>query len=161
MKYYIVGYMYSGKSTVGRRLAAERGLAFVDLDKLFEEHYHYTVARFFNVFGEAAFRRLEGQLLRSTADLDDVVVATGGGTPCFGDNMDFILAHGTAVYLRLSVDALVERALHSRNPRPAMRGLSPDAIRDKVERQMKEREGFYLRAQVIVDGELPECVKGI
>ena len=88
-------------------------------------------------------------------------MATGGGTPCFGDNMDFILAHGTAVYLRLSVDALVERALHSRNPRPAMRGLSPDAIRDKVERQMKEREGFYLRAQVIVDGELPECVKGI
>ena len=155
MNYYLVGYMYCGKSTYGRRLAAEKGMAFLDLDKAFEERYHYTVPRFFATFGEAAFRKLESQLLRSTADLDGYVIATGGGTPCHSGNMDFILAHGTAVYIQMTVDQLVERALHSRNPRPAMQGLTPDQIRAKIEGQMKEREGFYLRAQIIVDGEKP------
>ena len=155
MNYYIVGYMYSGKSTFGRHLASERGMDFLDLDRAFEERYHYTVSRFFAVFGEQAFRRLESQLLRSTADLTNTVIATGGGTPCFSDNMDFILAHGTAIYLQMSVDALVFRAIHSRNPRPLMRGLSEAEIRAKIETQMKEREPFYLKAPIILDGENP------
>ena len=155
MNYSLVGYMYCGKSTFGRRLAAAKGLDYLDLDRAFEERYHYTVPMFFERFGEAAFRTLESQLLRSTADLDNTVVATGGGTPCHGGNMDFILSHGTAIYLCMPVDALVERALHSRNPRPLMRGLSPDAIRAKIERQLKEREPFYRMAPLILDGTNP------
>ncbi|MBR1766071.1 MAG: shikimate kinase [Bacteroidales bacterium] len=152
MKFYLVGYMYSGKSTFGRRMAGEKGMDYLDLDRLFEERFHYTVQRFFDVFGERAFRQLESQVLRSTADLDNVVVATGGGTPCHSGNMDFILAHGTAIYLRMTVDDLVDRALRSRNPRPAMRGLSPDEIRAKIALQMQEREGFYLRDPIVHDG---------
>lgn len=152
MRYYVVGYMYAGKTTYGRRLAAAKGLEFVDMDALFEERYHYTVPRFFAQFGEAAFRTIERQLLHYTASLDGVVVATGGGTPCFGDNMDYIIQHGTAVYLQLTVEQLYARALASRNPRPLMHGLSPQQIREKIATQLKEREGFYLRAQVIVDG---------
>ena len=155
MKIYLVGYMYCGKSTYGRRLAAERGMDFLDLDRAFEERYHYTVPRFFATFGEEAFRRLEGQLLRSTADLDNVVIATGGGTPCYGDNMDFILAHGTAVYLRMTVDQLVERALRSRNPRPLMQGIDRDGMHAKIETQLKEREPFYRKAPIILDGTNP------
>lgn len=151
MKYYIVGYMYSGKSTYGRRLAAERGMDFLDLDRAFEERYHYTVPRFFATFGEAAFRRLETQLLRSTADLDNTVIATGGGTPCHSDNMDFILEHGTAIYLRMTVEQLVQRALHSRNPRPLMRGLDEAAMHDRIATHLKEREPAYRRAQIILD----------
>ena len=152
MKYYLVGYMYSGKSTFGRRLAQERGMDFLDLDRAFEARYHYTVPRFFSAFGEKAFRQLETQLLHSTVDLDNVVIATGGGTPCHSGNMDFILAHGTAVYLRMTVDALVERALRSRNPRPLMHGLPEDELRTKITAQMQEREGVYLRAPIILDG---------
>ena len=155
MKYYLVGYMYSGKSTFGRKLAAERGMDFLDLDRAFEDRYHYTVPRFFAAFGEQAFRRLETQMLQSTADLDNVVIATGGGTPCHSGNMDFILAHGTAIYLRMSADDLVVRALRSRNPRPAMQGLSEADIRARIENQLKEREPFYQKAPIVLDGVNP------
>lgn len=128
---------------------------FLDLDRTFEERYHYTVPRFFAQFGEPAFRILETKLLHETASMDNMVVSTGGGTPCHSDNMDFILANGTAVYLRMDVDALTERAAHSRNPRPLMQGLSHDELHLKIEQQLKEREGFYLRAHIILDGNCP------
>lgn len=156
MKYYLVGYMYSGKTTFGRRLAVERGMEFLDLDCAFEERYHYTVPRFFAQFGETAFRKLETQMLHDTASLDNVVVATGGGTPCHNGNMDFILANGTAIYLQMSVDSLLQRAMNSRNPRPLMQGLTHDEVRAKIETQIKEREVFYLRAPIVVDGLAPQ-----
>lgn len=155
MKYYLVGYMYCGKTTFGRRLAAEKGLEFLDLDRAFEQRYHYTVPRFFEAFGEEAFRRLETQMLHSTADLDNVVVSCGGGTPCHSGNMDFILAHGTAIYLRMSVDDLVARALRSRNPRPKLHGLPEEVLRSEIEAQLKEREPFYSKAPIVLDGTNP------
>ena len=155
MRHYLVGYMYSGKTTFGRQLATARGCDFFDLDQMFEERYHYTVPRFFAQFGEKAFRTLETQVLHSTSALDNVVIATGGGTPCHGDNMDFILAHGQAIYLRMSVDDLVERALRSHNPRPLVRGLEEADLRTKIAQQLAEREPYYLRAQIVIDGANP------
>ena len=156
MKYYLVGYMYCGKSTFGRRLAAEKGMAYLDLDRAFEARYHYTVPMFFSRFGEDAFRKLETQLLHTTADMDNMVIATGGGTPCHSGNMDFILANGIAVYLRMPVDALVQRALRSHNPRPLLHGLPESELRSIIAKQLKEREGIYLRAQMIIDGTDPQ-----
>ena len=152
MKYYLVGYMYCGKSTFGRKLAEDKGMDYLDLDRAFEARFHYTVPMFFERFGEEAFRKLETQMLHSTADLDNVVIATGGGTPCHSGNMDFILAHGIAVYLQMPVDALVQRALRSRNPRPLMHGLPEPQMRAVIERQLKEREPVYLRAPIVIDG---------
>ena len=156
MKYYLVGYMYSGKSTFGRRMAAERGLEFLDLDRAFEQRYHYTVPRFFETFGEEAFRRLETQMLHSTADLDNIVIACGGGTPCHSGNMDFILAHGTAIYLQMPVEALVARALRSRNPRPKLHGLPEEDMRARIAEGLKEREPIYLKAPIVIDGTNPQ-----
>ena len=156
MKYYIVGYMYSGKSTFGRHIAAACGMDFLDLDRAFEQRYHYTVPDFFQRFGEQAFRQLETQMLHATANLDNTVVATGGGTPCHSGNMDFILQHGTAIYLQMSSEALAERAFKSRNPRPLMRGLSHDEIRQRIAQQLPEREAYYLRAPIIIDGSAPQ-----
>ena len=155
MKYYLVGYMYAGKTTFGRRLAEAKGLDYMDTDQAFEARYHYTVARFFDVFGEQAFRRLETEILHATADLDNIVIAVGGGTPCYGDNMDFLLAHGTVVYLQMSVDALVARALRSRHPRPKLHGLPEPDMRRAIAAGLKEREGIYLRAPIIINGEKP------
>lgn len=155
MNYYLVGYMYCGKSTFGRRLAAERGMDFLDLDRAFEERYHYTVPRFFEQFGEQPFRLLETQMLHSTGLLDNTVVATGGGTPCHSNNMDYILQHGTAIYLKMSVDGLVRRAIASHNPRPMMRGLGEEQLRQKIQLQLSEREHFYLRAPIVVNAEKP------
>ncbi|MBR4506689.1 MAG: shikimate kinase [Bacteroidales bacterium] len=156
MKYYLVGYMYSGKSTFGRRMAAEKGLEFLDLDRAFEQRYHYTVPRFFETFGEEAFRRLETQMLHSTADLDNIVIACGGGTPCHSGNMDFILAHGTAIYLQMPVEALVARALRSRNPRPKLHGLPEEDMRARIAEGLKEREPIYLKAPIVIDGTNPQ-----
>ena len=155
MKYYLVGYMYSGKSTFGPKLAEAKGMDFVDLDQAFETKYHYTVARFFEVFGEEVFRRLETQMLHATAALDNIVISTGGGTPCHGDNMDFILAHGTAIYLQMPVDALVQRAIRSRHVRPRLHGLPEPRMRAAIAAELKEREEIYLRAPVILDGTAP------
>ena len=158
MRIYLIGYMYSGKTTVGHKLAVSLGYQWLDLDQLFETFYHTSIPIFFKRYGEEAFRKLEQKLLHSTADNDNTVVSTGGGTPCYGDNMDFILAHGTAVYLQMPVDALVERALRSRNPRPLMHGLPEPEMRALIERQLKEREPIYLRAPLIVDGINPVWV---
>lgn len=155
MKYYLVGYMYCGKTTFGRKLAEEKGMDYLDLDRAFEARYHYTVPMFFQRFGEEAFRKLETQMLHTTAELDNYVIATGGGTPCHSGNMDFILAHGTAIYLKMPVDALVERALRSRNPRPLMHGLPEPEMRATIERQLQEREPVYKRAPIVIDGMSP------
>lgn len=148
--------MYSGKSTFGRRLASAKGMDFLDLDHAFENRYHYPIPRFFTLFGEEAFRILETKLLHETAPMDNVVVATGGGTPCHSNNMDFILAHGTAIYLQMDAESLFVRALRSRNPRPLMQGLSPDEIHETIVGQLKEREPTYLRAPIVVDGNNPQ-----
>ena len=158
MNYYLVGYVYCGKSTFGRRLAEAKGMEYLDLDRAFEQRYHYTVPRFFSQFSEEAFRRLEAQMLRSTASLDNTVIATGGGTPCHADNMDFILQHGTAIYLKMSIDGLVCRALASRNPRPAMRGLNEVQLREKIAAQLQLREPFYLRAPIVLDASNPVII---
>lgn len=147
--------MYCGKTTFGRKLAEEKGMDYLDLDRAFEARYHYTVPMFFQRFGEEAFRKLETQMLHTTAELDNYVIATGGGTPCHSGNMDFILAHGTAIYLKMPVDALVERALRSRNPRPLMHGLPEPEMRATIERQLQEREPVYKRAPIVIDGMSP------
>ena len=152
--------MYCGKTTFGRKLAEEKGMDFLDLDQAFEERYHYTVPRFFEVFGEKAFRKLENVVLRDTAELDNVVISCGGGVPCHSDNMDFILAHGTAIYLQMSVDALVARALRSRNPRPKLHGLPEEEMRRRIAAELQKREPVYLRAPIILDGLDPVLVKG-
>lgn len=153
--------MYCGKTTFGRQLAEEKGMDFLDLDRAFEARYHYTVPRFFEAFGEEAFRKLENGMLRATADLDNVVVSCGGGTPCHSGNMDFILAHGTAIYLQMSVDALVARALRSRNPRPKLHGLPEEEMRRQIAAGLKEREPFYLKAPIILDGMNPTSASAL
>ena len=149
MRIYLIGYMYSGKTTLGRQLAARLGLPFHDLDQMLEARYHSTVPLLFERYGEAAFRQLERAMLHSTAQLEHAVIATGGGTPCHFDNMDFILAHGTAIYLELTADDILRRALRSHKPRPLLSGLTEEEQRKVIERQLKEREPYYRRAPYV------------
>ncbi|MBR1851360.1 MAG: shikimate kinase [Bacteroidales bacterium] len=157
MTYFIVGYMYAGKSTVGRTVARRLGMEFVDLDREFEHRYKIEVARFFEKYDEPAFRRLEATLLREvTQTHENVVVATGGGTPCYGDNMDFMLGAGCVVWLDITPEAVVSRALVSHNPRPLLKGRDGDELLTFVRRQMAERRPYYARANVVLEALHPD-----
>lgn len=153
--------MYSGKTTLGRRLAQRLGYRFVDLDQLFEERYRTTIPLFFARYGEPAFRQLERRLLHETAAYSATVISTGGGTPCQSDNMEFILSHGLALYLQLSLDAICSRMAVSRKVRPVLASKSPDARRAFVAEQLRQREPYYLRAHHTVDafcGSVPHLI---
>ena len=156
MRIYLVGYMYSGKSTVGRQLAKALGLRFIDTDNLFEERYRTTIPLFFHRYDEAAFRRLEQQVLHSTATMDDVVVATGGGTPCYADNMDWINLHGVSVHLDASLTCLLERASRSRHSRPLLAEMGAEEREALMRRQLEERMPVYTRALFRLAAENPD-----
>ena len=151
MRYYLVGYMYAGKSTYGRKLARTLNYDFVDTDRAFEQKYKLTIPIFFAKYGEDLFRRLESQLLREVSTADNVVIATGGGTPCYGDNMDYILANGRVIYLEMTFEAIMSRMAVSRNPRPLLTGKPVAEQRAIVERQLTERQPIYSRAHVTIN----------
>ncbi|MBP5541799.1 MAG: shikimate kinase [Bacteroidales bacterium] len=156
MRIYLVGYMYSGKSTVGRQLAHRLGLRFIDTDSLFEERYHTTIPLFFHRYDEVAFRRLEQQVLHSTALMDNVVVATGGGTPCYADNMDWINLHGVSVHLDASLSCLLERAGRSRHARPLLAEMEAAEREAYMRRQLEERMPVYTRALLRLEADNPD-----
>lgn len=148
MNIYLIGYMYSGKTTLGRQLAQRLGYNFVDTDQLFEEKYHTSIPLFFQHYGESAFRTLEHQVLESTSQLDRHVIACGGGTPCHHGNMDFILDHGLSVYLHMDYQDVCARMTQSRKVRPILAAKSPEERRDFVREQLSQREVFYDRAHL-------------
>lgn len=156
MKIYLVGYMYSGKSTLGRRLAMRLGCQFLDLDNLFEERYHTTIPLFFSRYDEAAFRQLEQQLLHTTAELDNVVISTGGGTPCYQDNMQWINAHGTSIFLEVSLPCLLARSNASRKQRPILTRMTPEEREAYIQQHLSTRLPVYRQAHIIFPADNPD-----
>ena len=134
MKYYLVGYMYSGKTTIGRNLAIKLGYRWLDLDQFFETQFHTSIPIFFKHYGEDAFRKLEQKLLHTTADQDNVVISTGGGTPCHFDNMNWINTHGCSIYAGKTEE---ERAAY-------------------IQQQLNARMPYYKKAHIIFPADKPD-----
>ncbi len=149
---FILGYMGSGKTTFGKRLAKQLNFEFIDLDKVFEELYRISITNFFMKYGEEMFRKIERELLLKNLDRPDTVISCGGGTPCFSDNMDLMNKNGLTVYLRLTPAALVNRLANSRQERPLLKGLPGSDLLEKISNHLPQRESFYLKAQMVVDG---------
>jgi len=162
MRIYLVGYMASGKSQVGVDLAGRIGFSFIDLDDLFEESYRISIYDFFEKYNERNFRKIEQKLLLETENLARTVISTGGGTPCFFDNMEFIRRSGYSVYLRWEVTDLVSRLAKVRRKRPVLKEFSGKDLRESVALHLREREFFYNQADYIFDagsGDLDDVVK--
>ena len=121
----LIGYMGSGKTTVGRQLALALGRTFYDLDWYIEMRYHRTVAQLFAERGEEGFREIERNMLHEAAEFEDIVLSCGGGTPCFFDNMDYIRSVGESVYLKATPEVLAQH--------------------------LKMRKPYYLKAEHVVD----------
>ena len=147
----LIGYMGAGKTTVGKALAKELGLAFYDLDWYIESRRRKTVAQLFAEVGEEGFRTIEHNMLHEVAEFEDVVVSCGGGTPCFFDNIDYMNRQGQVVYLRCQPDVLVEHLAMSKNERPLLKGKTPDELRRFIAAQLQRREPFYSKARYTFD----------
>ena len=156
MRIYLLGYMYSGKTTVGHRLALQLGYQWLDLDQAFESTYHTSIPIFFKRYGEKAFRQLEQKLLHGTASLDNVVISTGGGTPCHFDNMQWINQHGKSVYFDVTVETLRRRAAQSKKPRPILAGMTDEERSLYVHEQLSQRLPHYQKAQIIFPADDPD-----
>lgn len=156
MRIYLIGYMYSGKTTIGHNLAVMLDYQWLDLDQLFETFYHTSIPIFFKRYGEEAFRKLEQKLLHTTADEDNIVISTGGGTPCHFDNIDWINQHGKSVYFDVSVETILRRAAVSKKPRPILAGMTEEERAQYIQRQLDARMPYYRKAQIIFPADKPD-----
>lgn len=155
---YLTGFMASGKSTIGPRLAEALGYAFLDLDNAIEARVGCSIPTLFEREGEAAFRQAEAAALRETAQRECIVVALGGGALTYEDNLRWTLAHGAVVYLRVSVELLVQRLRASGTGRPLLlddagHPLGVAALRRRIRTMLEAREAVYEQAPITVEAE--------
>lgn len=153
MTLYLVGYAGSGKSSLGKRLARRLRLRFVDTDKFVELSEGATVADIFHYGGEEYFRRTERNAVESLySEGENMVVATGGGLPTWGDNMEWLNDHGLTIYLRRSPEQILSRmSAYGREKRPMFRGKSDEELLAFMRAQMTEREKYYAKANISID----------
>lgn len=147
MRIFLIGFMGSGKSSMGAALARELGLSFVDLDKAMETKFGKDIATLFTSDGEQHFRELEQQTLNEVLEQDDYVMACGGGTPCYSDNMDQMNEAGTTIYLKMSTDALAERLETETEKRPLLNGKTGHELWTFIHELLNERDQDYLKAK--------------
>jgi shikimate kinase len=144
--------MGSGKSTTGKKLAYRLSWSFIDLDKRIEEVAGMKIPEIFSEKGEAYFRTVESETLRDLTSETNAVISTGGGTPCFDGNMDFMLGSGLTVYLRLTAGQLKTRLIKSSKARPLITNIGKDELEDYIQKKLNEREKWYKKAAITVDG---------
>lgn len=151
MKYqriYLLGFMGSGKSYVGKKLAALLEWEFLDLDEAIVKDAGMSIPEIFSRLGEGAFREMENNALHQTKQTEKMVIATGGGAPCFFDNIEWINSNGVSVFLSVDPQLLAERLLPERDSRPLIAGKSAPELKHFIEQKLSERAQFYARAHV-------------
>jgi len=147
----LVGYMGSGKTTIGKALSKETGMMFYDLDWYIESRMHKTVSQIFAERGEEAFRKMEYNMLHEVAEFEDVIISCGGGTPCFFDNMDYLSQQGDVVYLKASPDTLYKHLLMAKVERPLLKDKTQDELTDYITTHLAEREPYYQKAHHVLN----------
>lgn len=151
---FLIGYMGAGKTTAGRELAKELGLEFVDLDHFIQGRYQKTVGQIFAEVGENEFRNIERNVLMEVGEFEDVVISTGGGTPCFFDNIEYMNQVGTTVYLKASPEALSSRLNLCKEKRPLIKDKDEEELYKFVVESLLKREPFYSKARIIFETEI-------
>ena len=143
--------MGSGKSTVGQLLADEMKWMFVDLDYFIEKRTALPISEIFRRYGEVEFRTLETSALRKQSAQEKLVVACGGGAPCFGDNLNIMKNQGVVIYLKASPELIVERVQKDvNNIRPLLQNMSGATLRNYVHLHLRKREEYYEQADHII-----------
>lgn len=153
-KIFLLGLPGSGKSTLGKELSNVLQLPFVDLDAEIEQRAGKKIPEIFSQDGEARFREIESaQLKKWCADPGSYVMATGGGTPCFFDNIEWINRSGTSIYLDVPVPEIIKRVEQSViEDRPLLGGVKSGGVADRISRMYNKRLPFYGQAKITVSG---------
>lgn len=153
MKIVLVGYMASGKTSVGKLLAKELELGFIDLDAYIEAQLQKSIKAIFLEKGEIYFRKVEHEMLKKVLDENNsMILSTGGGTPCYAGNMDVILENSDySIYLQLTVSALVDRIRKEKDQRPLVQKIQDKELPEFVGKHLFERRQFYSQAMYTLD----------
>lgn len=144
---FLIGYMGSGKTTLGKAFARAMNLQFIDLDWYIEERLHKTITELFAERGEDGFRIIEKNMLHEAGEFEDIVIAAGGGTPCFFDNMTFMNHNGDTVFLEASEEALLRRLKAGKSKRPLLAKKTDDELKATITTTLKNRMPFYQQAK--------------
>lgn len=153
MRIFLIGYMGSGKTTIGSEVAKRLNLNFVDMDAHIENQQHKTVAEIFTELGEEKFRELERNCLLEVSEFENVVISTGGGAPCFFDNMEIMNSTGETFYISLNPKLLSDRLKTTNiHKRPILASYDGNDLAEFIASALQEREPFYNRAKFIVSG---------
>ena len=153
IRIFLTGYMGAGKTTLGKAFARKLNLPFVDLDWYMEERFHKTVGELFVERGEAGFRELEKNMLHEVGAFENVVISTGGGAPCFFDNMDFMNRNGKTVFLNVHPDVLFRRLRVAKQQRPILQGKQDDELKEFIIRALEKRTPFYSQGQYVFNAD--------
>ena len=151
---FLIGFMGSGKSHWGKIWAEANQLTFIDLDEMIENKEGSSIASIFETHGEDHFRRVEAEALRSCADLQNTIVACGGGTPCFHENMRWMNDHGLTIYIASTAEEILQRVLNEKEKRPLLKKLNEQELLLFINQKVKERAPFYELANVTVQSGL-------
>lgn len=147
---FLTGFMGCGKSTKAKQLANKLNCPVIDLDAIIVEKEGKPIADYFAEFGEQTFRKLESDTLKTFNYPETCVVATGGGLPCYFDNMEWMNSHGKTVYLQMTPAQLVSR-LGNREKRPLLEGMDDEGLLAFIEIKLAERNPFYNKSNLIVN----------
>ena len=154
MKIVLLGYMASGKSAVGKMLSIKLNLLFIDLDNYIEECEKMSISEIFEQKGEIYFRKKEGIYLKELLELKkDCIISLGGGTPCYGNNMDLITENTKSIYLKASINTIFERLKNETSQRPLVSSIGIDNLKEFIAKHLFERSLYYDKASttIIVD----------
>jgi shikimate kinase len=149
---YITGFMGCGKTTAGKKLASALNFSFIDLDLEIERKEQRAVREIFAKSGEEYFRLSESEVLRNLDITSDTVVSTGGGTPCYRDNLLYMKQTGILVYLKMTPHQLSARLGDNTGRRPLLKDLKESELVDYISIKLREREPFYNQANLVADG---------
>lgn len=150
----IIGFMGSGKTTLGRKMAKVWDYKFIDLDLYIADMYGMSIPELFDKFGEKGFRTRESQALKDVLTQNQTcILSLGGGTPCFNQNLSLIKEKTLSIYLKLSAEELTSRLLRSPNPRPLVKNKSADELLEYIKAELQKREFFYTQADMTIESD--------
>ena len=150
---FLIGYMGSGKSTLGRNVGRIAGIPFIDLDAYIESRFHSSVKEIFAEKGEDGFRDIERRMLHEVGEFQDVIIACGGGTPCFFDNMEYMNRVGVTVFLDTSLPKLHTRLMRGRHKRPLIADKDEQQLRHFIVKALEARRPYYSEARITFRGD--------